>query len=66
MHLRDAKNNYLTDVRDNATACCVLRDDFREALITGNSKIFRCAVGFCAYGTLICPIVQGLPRWLPA
>ncbi len=41
MHLRDPKNNYLTDMRDTATACCVLRDDFREALI--NSKIF--AVG---------------------
>ena len=50
MHLRDPKNNYLTGMRDTATACCVLRDDFREALI--NSKIFRFAVGFCAYGSL--------------
>ena len=28
-------------MRDTATACCVLRDDFREAL--GNSKNFRLA-----------------------
>ncbi len=42
MHLRDPKNNYLTGMRDTANACCVLRDDFREALI--NSKILRLAV----------------------
>jgi len=42
----------LTGMRDTATACCVLRDDFREALI--NSKIFRFAVGFCAYGMHAC------------
>ncbi len=42
MHLRDPKNSYLTGMRDTATACCMLRDGFREALI--NSKILRFAV----------------------
>ncbi len=36
-------------MRDAGFPCCNLRDEFREALI--NSKNFRCAVGFCAYGT---------------
>ncbi len=41
-------------MRDAATACCVLRDAFREAFI--NSKNFRFAVGFCAYGICICHV----------
>ena len=47
MHLRDPKSHYLTGIRDATTACCVLRDDFREALI--NSIIFRFAFTYCAY-----------------
>ena len=42
MHLRDPKNTYLTGMRHTATACCVLRDGFRDALI--DSKILRFAV----------------------
>ena len=49
MHLRDQKKiNYLTGMRDTANACCVLRDDYREASI--NSKSLRFAVTYCAYG----------------
>ena len=51
MLLRDQTNKYLTGMRDAGIPCCILRDKFREALI--NSKIFRCAVGFCAYGMCI-------------
>jgi hypothetical protein len=58
MHLRDPKNNYSTGLRDTAIACCVMRDDFREALT--NSKNLLFAVGYCAYGIRLRNALKGI------
>ncbi len=61
MHLLDPKINYLPGLRDTAIACCVLREEFREALT--NSKNVRFAVGYCAYGILMLFAILMLMFW---